>query len=92
LTDFFNCVAWRGTAENIAKFFKKGNPIGLIGSMNSRVYENRNGEKQMVWELNVKNFYFVGGAKEENQNTQGEKPTRKAPTQLDDAEDTDFPF
>ena len=91
-TDFFNCVAWRGTAENIATYFKKGTPIGLIGSMNSRMYDDRNGNKQIIWELNVRNFYFVGSAKEENQNTQSEKPTRKAPTQLADAEDTDLPF
>ena len=37
--DFFVCVAWRDTAKNIAKYFKKGYPIGIIGSMNSRSYE-----------------------------------------------------
>ena len=57
-TDFFVCVAWRDAAENIAKNFKKGEPICLVGSMNCRSYQN-DGKKQNIWEFNVKSFAFV---------------------------------
>ena len=58
--DFFPCIAWRENAKNISKYFKKGYPIGIIGSMNSRTYQKEDGSNQNIWELNVKNFSFVG--------------------------------
>ena len=57
--DYFPCVAWRETAQKIDKYFKKGFPIGITGSMNSRVYENAEGKSVPIWEINVKSFYFV---------------------------------
>lgn len=81
--DFFSCVAWRNTAENIAKFFKKGSFIGVIGSMNSRTYETSKGEKKIIWELNVKGFSFAGEKQKEE----------KEEIQLEEIEeDDDFPF
>jgi len=85
--DFFICVAWRDMAEKIAKFFKKGYPIGVIGSMNSREYQTEDGRTQLVWELNVKNFSFVGS----NEPQEKDKPADElAP--LDDEESEDLPF
>jgi single-strand DNA-binding protein len=81
--DFFSCVAWRETANNIAKYFKKGYPIGLTGAMNSRYYEKEDGSKQIVWELNVRNFYFVGSLSEETQET---KPSKSKPKKESQAE------
>lgn len=94
--DFFICVAWRETAKNIAKYFKKGSPIGLTGAMNSRFYEKEDGTKQPVWELNVKNFYFVGSSSEESQETNSSKSKTKTESQtamkLDPIDDDDLPF
>lgn len=44
-TDFFNITAWRGTADNCAKFLKKGNKIAVSGSIQTRVYEKTDGSK-----------------------------------------------
>lgn len=44
-TDFFNITAWRGTAENCAKFLKKGNKIAVSGSIQTRNYEKADGTK-----------------------------------------------
>ena len=63
--DFFTCIAWRENAKNIVKYFKKGYPIVIMGSMNSRSYEKEDGSTQNIWELNVKNFSFVGGSNDE---------------------------
>ena len=44
-TDFFNVTAWRGTADNCAKFLKKGNKIAVSGSIQTRNYEKSDGTK-----------------------------------------------
>ena len=36
---FFTCIAWKGTCDNIVKYFKKGNKIGISGKLTSREYE-----------------------------------------------------
>lgn len=92
--DFFRCIAWRENAENIAKYFKKGSPIGLIGSMNSRLYQKKGGETQPIWELNVKNFYFVGITMEENEpKVKEQKPKKGTQMSITPVEDDDnLPF
>ena len=40
-TDFFNVTAWRGTADNCAKFLKKGNKIAVSGSIQTRTYDKQ---------------------------------------------------
>lgn len=57
-SDFINCVAWRQTAEFIAKYFNKGNKIALVGSIQTRTYE-KNGAKQYITEVIVDEVEFV---------------------------------
>ena len=96
--DFFICIAWRENAKNIAKYFKKGNPIGIMGSMNSRSYEKEDGSKHTVWELNVKNFAFVGSTNEETEKAETSKGSKKSKneTQMQftpvDEDDDNLPF
>lgn len=74
--DFFSCVAWKEIAERIVKYFKKGNPIGLVGFMNNREYKRQDGTLQNIWELNIKSFSFVCGQSEiANENKQKPKET-----------------
>lgn len=91
--DFFTCIAWRETAKTIAKYFKKGNPIGIIGSMNSRSYQKEDGTTQNVWELNVKNFVFIS-TMEENEDGKSTKTNKETSTQmaLTPVDDEDLPF
>ena len=44
-TDFFNVTAWRGTADNCARFLKKGNKIAVSGSIQTRTYDKQDGTK-----------------------------------------------
>ncbi len=57
-TDFINCVAWRGTAEFITRYFRKGNRIALHGSLQVRSYTANDGSKRTVYEVVVDNAYF----------------------------------
>lgn len=56
--DFINCVAWRQTAEFIYKYFRKGNRIGVCGSIQTRSYE-KDGQKVFVTEVLVEEAEFV---------------------------------
>lgn len=56
--DFINCIAWRQTAEFIAKYFKKGSRIGVVGSIQTRSYE-KDGHKEFVTEVIVDEAEFV---------------------------------
>ncbi len=57
-TDFINCVAWRGTAEFITRYFRKGQRIALHGSLQSRSYTANDGSKRTVFEVVVDNAFF----------------------------------
>ena len=57
--DFINCVAWRETAENIARFFRKGNKIAVNGSIQTRQYQDKDtGKNRVAFEVKVDRFHF----------------------------------
>ena len=58
-TDFINIVAWRQRAEFITKYFKKGNLIGIEGSIQTRRYQDKNGNNRTIFEVVVNNAQFV---------------------------------
>ena len=63
--DFINCVAWRQTASFISSYFHKGSKIGVVGSLQSRSFDDQNGQKRYVTEVVVDEAEFVessGGA------------------------------
>ena len=61
--DFFNIVAWRSTAEFIARYFGKGRMILVEGELQTRQYVDRNNVTQNIVELVVNNAYFTGEPK-----------------------------
>lgn len=58
-TDFINCQAWRNAAEIISKHFKKGSSICLVGSIQTRTWNDNNGQKRYATEVIVDEVYFV---------------------------------
>lgn len=56
--DFINCVAWRQTAEFICKYFAKGARILLSGAIQTRTYDDKEGQKRYVTEVVVDNVEF----------------------------------
>lgn len=61
VADFFDCVAWRGTAEFLCRNFSKGMPILVTGRLQTRDYTTRDGSKRRAVEINADNLYFCGG-------------------------------
>lgn len=62
-TDWLNFVAWRGTAEFIAKNFRKGQPMAVETRAATRTYE-KDGQNHSVVEFVIDNAYFAGGKQE----------------------------
>ena len=58
-TDFINCVAWRNTAEFIAKYFHKGSSICIVGQIQTRSWQDQQGNKRYATEVVVDETYFV---------------------------------
>ncbi|CAI2614524.1 Single-stranded DNA-binding protein A [Apilactobacillus kunkeei] len=57
--DFINCVIWRKSAENFANFTHKGSLIGIDGRIQTRNYENQQGQRVYVTEVVVENFALL---------------------------------
>lgn len=57
--DFINCVAWRQQAEFLAKYFAKGRMVGVVGSIQTRNYDNKEGQKVYVTEVAADEIHFV---------------------------------
>ena len=68
--DFFNVVAWRGTAEFISKYFRKGSMIAIKGSLQSRNYEDKIGNKRTAIEIVADSAYFCGSKADSTNNAQ----------------------
>ena len=72
-TDFINCVIWRQQAENLANWAKKGALIGITGRIQTRSYENQQGQRVYVTEVVAENFQMLESraAREGSSATQG---------------------
>lgn len=60
-TDFFDCVFWRQGAEFVSKYFKKGKEIIVAGEMQSRKWQDKDGNNRIAWEIQNAHAEFCGG-------------------------------
>jgi len=78
--DFINCVIWRKAAENFFKFTNKGSLVGIDGRIQTRNYENQQGQRVYVTEVVVDNFSpLESRSKSEKRNSENANPN-KAPS------------
>ena len=106
-TDFINCVIWRQQAENLANWAKKGALIGITGRIQTRNYENQQGQRVYVTEVVAENFQMLESrAAREGGNANGgynQQPQQQAPNNSRggapfgnsnpmDIQDSDLPF
>ncbi len=94
-TDFINIVAWRQTADFICNYFKKGQMIAIEGSIQTRSYEDKNGNKRTAFEVVASNVSFCGD-KRDGGNTEASEPASFSNAGADDftefSGDDDLPF
>lgn len=78
-TDFIDIVAWRSSAEFVSRYFTKGKMIIVEGSIQTRNYEDRNGQKRTAVEVVADNVMF-GETKGASAQNQGYAPSAPAPS------------
>ena len=69
-SDFFTVVAWQGTAEFVAKYFRKGSSILVEGRLQERQWTDQQGQKRVSVEIVADNVYFVDSRSESPNATQ----------------------
>ena len=88
-TDFINCVAWRQTASFIGSYFHKGNRIAITGSIQTRTYDDNQGQKRYVTEVVVDEAEFVESANSgSRENQAAPAPVQTAPVSAPEAPKT----
>jgi single-strand DNA-binding protein len=76
-TDFVNCQIWRKSAENFANFTHKGALVGIEGHIQTRTYDNAQGQKVFVTEVIVDNFALLE-SRQTSQNSPNSQQTANA--------------
>ena len=67
--DFFNIVAWAGTADFVGKYFTKGQQVAVCGRLTTRNYDDKDGKKVYVTEVTAEEVHFADSKKTDNNNT-----------------------
>ena len=92
-TDFFNIVAWNKTGEFVSKYFKKGIQVSVIGRLQNRDYETKDGNKRIVTEVIAEEVYFADSKKDNVNVGNNEEDNSFVPNfNMLDYEDEDLPF
>lgn len=94
--DFINIVTWRGQAENCHRYLHKGDKAGIVGSIQIRSYDDKDGVKRYVTEINADEVEFLntrnkdeqGGDYSPKENT----GAKRKPVVLTPIEDDSLPF
>lgn len=86
--DFINCVIWGTKAENLANWTKKGALIGITGRIQTRSYENQQGQRVYVTEVVAENFQTL----EKRDNSANNDSLYNQAPNVPDVSDDDLPF
>lgn len=101
-TEWHNIVCWRGLAQIVEKFVRKGSQIYIEGKIRSRSYDDQNGIKRYITEIYADNMELLGrrgGSQSSNESSYGSerpatssKPAATPEVDLSDSESDDLPF
>lgn len=89
-TDFFTVVCWRGLADMVSKHFAKGKEILVSGEMQSRKWQDNDGNNRVSWEIQANGVDFCGSKGNTNPTT--ENATQGDLNAVVDDTESDLPF
>lgn len=93
--DFFTVIAWRGLGEMVAKYFCKGKEILVSGEMQSRKWQDKDGNNRISWEIMADSVDFCGSKGGDSNTTANNTPNTANAVEVDFtpvANDSDLPF
>lgn len=88
--DFINCVMWRKAAENFAKYAQKGSLVGIEGRIQTRSYENQQGQRVYVTEVVADNFSLLDSKPKGNQQNNTRQSTTPGDPFANDGQSIDI--
>lgn len=96
-TDFIDCTAWRGTAKFITSYFTKGQMLAVTGEIQTRNFEDKNGNKRKATEVVCSSASFCGSKNETNNSEKPNNSYSPAASAIDindfeELPDDDLPF
>ena len=98
-SDFIDIVCWRHTAEYVCKYLQKGNLVCLNGTLQTRSYEDKSGNKRKAFEVVADNVHMAGDRASRNEETESEPEQQtlapvqpKASNGYVEIEDEELPF
>lgn len=98
-TDFFNVVVWRAQGENCHKYLRKGSKTGIVGTLQTRSYDDKEGIKRYVTEVVADEVEFLSpkGSGGEYSDDYADSDSQSAPrgkktVELKPIEDDELPF
>lgn len=95
--DFINIVTWRGLADNCAKYLSKGRKVCVVGQLQTRTYDDKDGNKRYATEIVAEDVEFInaGGSGSDNSSSDA-APARnngnKKVSELQPVDTDDLPF
>ena len=93
-TDFFNITVWRAQAENCGRYLKKGSKVSVVGSLQNRSYEDKDGIKRNVTDViaNEVEFLTPKNAQSSDETDGGAVSARRERPPLEAIDDNQLPF
>lgn len=79
---FIDCIAWETRAENIAKYFHKGDKIGVAGMITTRTWTDSEGKSRKTTEVLINSFDFCTDRKETVKNNEVAEPSGELPFEV----------
>ena len=92
MSDFIDCVAWNKTADNIGKFFHKGDRIAVSGRVQVDNYEDKDGIKRKSWKVQVADFDFIENKKDAHKSDGETKSESENKETSNPDDDSNLPF
>lgn len=90
--DFINITVWRGTAENCAKYLTKGRKVAVVGSLQSRNYEDKDGNKRYTMDVVADDVEFLSSRNDSEGSAPASRPAPKKPVADLQPVDDELPF
>lgn len=93
-TDFFNITVWRGLGENCSRYLKKGNKVAIIGSLQTRSYEDKDGVKRNIIDVIASDVEFLTPKSNGTDDREfgDDEPVKKTRPTLEAIDDNKLPF
>ena len=85
--DFINIVVWRKQAENVKNYLSQGSQVAIDGRIQTRSYDDKDGQKRYVTEVVADNVEFLGSKNSSNNNSNGSRNEEPTPYDFGDTKE-----